>query len=220
MGEEDIPVAIDQTYSGDYVVCFDPLDGSSNIDAGISVGSIFGIFEPNEECNLEGKSIVTESTDGDDLDISQQEALLHCCRPGKDLLSAGYVMYSSSTVLVLTVGDGVYGFTLDTLIGDFVLSHDNIKIPDSGKIYSFNEGNLKGWSDGLKDYMDFVKEGDKLRLLYECAPMSYLAEQAGGKGSTGDGRVLDLVPEQVHQRCPLFIGSTKEVEIIEKFLEK
>ena len=252
--EEDIPVAIDQTYSGDYVVCFDPLDGSSNIDAGISVGSIFGIFEPNEECNLEGKSIVTESTDGDDLDISQQEALLHCCRPGKDLLSAGYVMYSSSTVLVLTVGDGVYGFTLDTLIGDFVLSHDNIKIPESGKIYSFNEGNLKGWSDGLKDYMDFVKEGDKpyssryigslvgdfhrtmlyggvygypgdvrnvngkLRLLYECAPMSYLAEQAGGKGSTGTGRVLDIVPDQVHQRCPLFIGSTKEVEIIEKYL--
>merc|ERR1719331_1208669 len=236
--EEDIPVAIDQTYSGDYVVCFDPLDGSSNIDAGISVGSIFGIFEPNEECNLEGKSIVTESTDGDDLDISQQEALLHCCRPGKDLLSAGYVMYSSSTVLVLTVGDGVYGFTLDTLIGDFVLSHDNIK----------------SWSDGLKDYMDFVKEGDKpyssryigslvgdfhrtmlyggvygypgdvrnvngkLRLLYECAPMSYLAEQAGGKGSTGTGRVLDIVPDQVHQRCPLFIGSTKEVEIIEKYL--
>lgn len=252
--EEDIPVAIDQTYSGDYVVCFDPLDGSSNIDAGISVGSIFGIFEPNEECNLEGRSIVTESTDGDDLDISQQEALLHCCRPGKDLLSAGYVMYSSSTVLVLTVGDGVYGFTLDTLIGDFVLSHNNIKIPESGKIYSFNEGNLKGWSDGLKEYMDFVKDGDKpysaryigslvgdfhrtmlyggvygypgdvrnvngkLRLLYECAPMSFLAEQAGGKGSTGTGRVLDIVPEQVHQRCPLFIGSSKEVEIIEKFL--
>merc|ERR1711937_1034196 len=111
--EEDIPVAIDQTYSGDY------------------------------------------------LDISQQEALLHCCRPGKDLLSAGYVMYSSSTVLVLTVGDGVYGFTLDTLIGDFVLSHDNIKIPEAGKIYSFNEGNLKGWSDGLKEYMDFVKDGEK-----------------------------------------------------------
>merc|ERR1712003_127043 len=254
--EEDIPVAIDQTYSGDYVVCFDPLDGSSNIDAGISVGSIFGIFEPNEECNLEGREIVTESTDGDDLDISQQEALLHCCRPGKDLLSAGYVMYSSSTVLVLTVGDGVYGFTLDTLIGDFVLSHHDIKIPESGKIYSFNEGNLKGWSDGLKEYTDFVKEGDKpysaryigslvgdfhrtmlyggvygypgdernkngkLRLLYECAPMSFLAEQAGGKGSTGTGRVLDIVPEQVHQRCPLFIGSTKEVEIIEKFLEE
>merc|ERR1711937_500479 len=254
--EEDIPVAIDQTYSGDYVVCFDPLDGSPNIDAGISVGSIFGIFEPNEECNLEGREIVTESTDGDDLDISQQEALLHCCRPGKDLLSAGYVMYSSSTVLVLTVGDGVYGFTLDTLIGDFVLSHDNIKIPEAGKIYSFNEGNLKGWSDGLKEYMDFVKDGEKpyssryigslvgdfhrtmlyggvygypgdernkngkLRLLYECAPMSFLAEQAGGKGSTGTGRVLDLVPEQVHQRCPLFIGSTKEVEIIEKFLEE
>merc|ERR1712003_480849 len=162
--EEDIPVAIDQTYSGDYVVCFDPLDGSSNIDAGISVGSIFGIFEPNEECNLEGKSIVTESTDGDDLDISQQKALLHCCRPGKDLLSAGYVMYSSSTVLVLTVGDGVYGFTLDTLIGDFVLSHDNIKIPEEGKIYSFNEGNLNGWDEGLQEYMKFVKnpgEGEK-----------------------------------------------------------
>merc|ERR1711937_583362 len=221
--EEDIPVAIDQTYSGDYVVCFDPLDGSSNIDAGISVGSIFGIFEPNEECNLEGREIVMES---------------------------------SSTVLVLTVGDGVYGFTLDTLIGDFVLSHDNIKIPEAGKIYSFNEGNLKGWSDGLKEYMDFVKDGEKpyssryigslvgdfhrtmlyggvygypgdernkngkLRLLYECAPMSFLAEQAGGKGSTCTGRVLDLVPEQVHQRCPLFIGSTKEVEIIEKFLEE
>merc|ERR1712134_29848 len=258
--EEDIPVAIDQTFSGDYVVCFDPLDGSSNIDAGISVGSIFGIFEPNEECNLEGREIVTESTDGDDLDISQQEALLHCCRPGKDLLSAGYVMYSSSTVLVLSVGDGVVGFTLDNLIGDFVMTHADIKIPETGKIYSFNEGNAANWSEGLKNYMSHVKapEGEgsspysaryigslvgdfhrtmlyggiygfpgdkknvngKLRLLYECAPMSFLAEQAGGKGSTGTGRVLDIVPEQVHQRCPLFIGSTKEVEIIEKFLEE
>ena len=118
--EEDIPVAIEQTFSGDYVVCFDPLDGSSNIDAGISVGSIFGIFAPAEECDLEGRNIVTESTDGDDLDVSQQEAFVHCCQPGKDLLAAGYVMYSSSTVLVLSVGDGVYGFTLDSLIGDFV----------------------------------------------------------------------------------------------------
>lgn len=256
--EEDIPVAIEQTYSGDYVVCFDPLDGSSNIDAGISVGSIFGIFAPAEECNLEGRNIVTESTDGDDLDVAQQEAFLNCCQPGKDLLAAGYCMYSSSTVLVLSVGDGVYGFTLDTLIGDFVLSHDNIKIPEAGKIYSFNEGNLNGWDEGLQEYMKFVKnpgEGEKpyssryigslvgdfhrtmlyggiygypgdvnnkngkLRLLYECAPMSFLAEQAGGKGSAGKTRVLDIVPEQVHQRCPLFIGSKKEVDILESYLK-
>jgi len=256
--EEDVPVAIEQTFNGDYVVCFDPLDGSSNIDAGISVGSIFGVFEPAEECDIDGRNIVTESNDGDDLDVAQQEAFIHCCQPGKDLLAAGYCMYSSSTVLVLSVGDGVYGFTLDTLIGDFVLSHDNIKVPEEGKIYSFNEGNLAGWEQGLKNYMDYVKSpgegqkaysaryigslvGDfhrtllyggiygypadvknksgKLRLLYECAPMSFLAEQAGGKGSNGLGRVLDMVPEEIHQRCPLFIGSKKEVEILEDFLK-
>merc|ERR1719337_184569 len=169
-------------------------------------------------------------------------------------------MYSSSTILTLTVGHGVYSFTLDPSIGEFVMSHEDVKIPEKGKIYSFNEGNFVNWEPGLKEYMDAIKKGGKandgkpysaryigslvgdfhrtmlyggiygypgddvnkngkLRLLYECAPMSFIAEQAGGKGSTGMGRVLDIVPEQVHQRCPLFIGSTKEVEIIEKFLE-
>jgi len=255
--EEDVPIAVDETYGGDYVVVFDPLDGSSNIDAGISVGSIFGIFEPSEECLVDDRHVVAE--DGAELDGKSKETLLYCCQPGKNLLAAGYVMYSSSTVLVLTTGDGVMGFTLDNLIGDFICTHPDIKVPEEGKIYSFNEGNAASWSPGLKDYMEFVKapgEGEKaysaryigslvgdfhrtmlyggiygypgdtknvngkLRLLYECAPMSFIAEQAGGLGSTGEGRVLDLVPERVHQRCPLFVGSKKEVEILEKFLQE
>jgi len=257
--EEDVPIAVEETYGGNYVVCFDPLDGSSNIDAGISVGSIFGVFEPSEQCLVEDRHVVTDSVEGD-LTDEAKETLLYCCQPGRDLLSAGYVMYSSSTVLVLSVGDGVVGFTLDNLIGDFVMTHADIKIPETGKIYSFNEGNAANWSEGLKNYMSHVKapEGEgsspysaryigslvgdfhrtmlyggiygypgdkknvngKLRLIYECAPMSFLAEQAGGAGSTGDGRVLDLQPEAVHQRCPLFIGSKKEVEKLEEYFKQ
>lgn len=245
--EEDTPVAVEDTYSGNYIVVFDPLDGSSNIDAGISTGSIWGIYEPTAECRM----------DVSDADELVQNCIVNVCQPGSGLLGAGYCMYSSSTVLVLSIGAGVFGFTLDPQIGEFVLTHDNVKIPEEGKIYSFNEGNYASWDKGLQNYMAELKApadgskpysaryigslvgdfhrtllyggiygypGDsknpngKLRLLYECAPMSFIAEQAGGKGSTGKGPVLNVCPEEVHQRVPLFVGSKKEVEKLESFL--
>lgn len=248
--EEDQPVAVEETYSGDYVVTFDPLDGSSNIDAGISVGSIFGIFEPSEECKID---------DMDDPESMMNKCIVNVCKPGKDLVAAGYCLYSSSTVMVLTIGKGVWGFTFDPLVGEFILSHPDMKIPEKGqRIYSFNEGNYENWSPELKNYIDSLKQGDKwggkpytsryigslvgdfhrtllyggiygyppdkknvngkLRLLYECAPMSMIAEQAGGKGSTGYQRVLDITPTAVHQREPLFVGSKWEVEYLESHL--
>ncbi|KAL3681037.1 hypothetical protein R1sor_023993 [Riccia sorocarpa] len=248
--EEDTPVAVEESYSGNYVVVFDPLDGSSNIDAAVSTGSIFGIYRPTEEC-------LTNLDDDTQLGMVEQNCIVNVCQPGSNLLSAGYCMYSSSVILVLSVGDGVYGFTLDPMYGEFILTHDNVKIPKKGPIYSFNEGNYALWDDKLKKYIDSLKDpgptgkpysaryigslvGDfhrtmlyggiygypadkkskngKLRLLYECAPMSYLAEQAGGKGSDGHRRVLDIQPEQVHQRVPLYVGSVEEVEKLEKYL--
>ncbi|KAL4423376.1 hypothetical protein ABPG77_004307 [Micractinium sp. CCAP 211/92] len=248
--EEDQPVAVEETYSGDYVVVFDPLDGSSNIDAGISVGSIFGIYEPSPECSIE---------DMDDPEEMMKKCVLNVCQAGNELLCAGYTLYSSSTILVLTVGKGVYGFTFDPLIGEYILSHPDIKIPEKGKIYAFNEGNYQLWSEEQRAYIDSLKNPDlwggkpysaryigslvgdfhrtllyggiygypgdkknangKLRLLYECAPMSMICEQAGGKGSTGFKRVLDIVPEKVHQREPLFVGSKWEVEYLESVLQ-
>jgi len=248
--EEDVPVAVEETYSGNYIVVFDPLDGSSNIDAAVSTGSIFGIYDADEECSIE---------DMDDPDTIMNKCVIGACKPGSSLLSAGYCMYSSSVILVLTIGRGVFGFTLDPTVGEFILSHDNLKVPESGKIYSFNEGNYKLWDERLQRYMDSLKDpelwggkpysaryigslvgdfhrtllygglygypGDKknpngkLRLLYECAPMSFIMEQAGGKGSTGTQRVMEIQPEQVHQRVPLFIGSPKEIEYVESFLK-
>merc|ERR1712078_84901 len=149
---------------------------------------------------------------------------------GRDLLSAGYVMYSSSTVLVLSVGDGVVGFTLDNLIGDFVMTHADVKAPEGEGSSPYSAryiGSLVGdfhrtmLYGGIHGYPGDKKNvNGKLRLIYECAPMSFLAEQAGGAGSTGDGRVLDLQPEAVHQRCPLFIGSRKEVEKLEEYFKQ
>ncbi|PWA38836.1 fructose-1,6-bisphosphatase protein [Artemisia annua] len=223
--EEDVPVAVEESYSGNYIVVFDPLDGSSNIDAA--------------------------------LDSEEQRCIVSVCQPGSNLLAAGYCMYSSSIIFVLSIGTGVYSFTLDPMYGEFVLTQEKIQIPKSGKIYSFNEGNYALWDDKLKKYMDSLKDpgpsgkpysaryigslvGDfhrtllyggiygyprdkkskngKLRLLYECAPMSYLVEQAGGKGSDGHQRVLDIQPTEIHQRVPLYIGSTEEVEKLEKYL--
>jgi len=249
--EEDLPIAVEETYSGNYIVVFDPLDGSSNIDAGISVGSIWGIYEPSEDCPIEAM---------DDPTKMMEQCVVNVCQPGKDLVCAGYALYSSSTILVLTVGQGVWGFTLDPMIGEYILTHRDVKIPESGKIYSFNEGNSAMWDQNTQDYINSLKDpkawdgkpysaryigslvGDfhrtmlyggiygypadaknktgKLRLLYECAPMSFLAEQAGGLGSTGQVRVLDILPEAVHQRVPLFIGSKKEVEYLESFTKR
>jgi fructose-1,6-bisphosphatase I len=248
--EEATPVAVEETDSGNYIVVFDPLDGSSNIDAGISVGSIFGIYEPDESCMIDDGA----------LDSSLEACITNVCQPGRNLLAAGYCLYSSCHTFVLTVGDGVYGFTLDPYVGEFVLTHRKIQVPEVGKIYSMNEGNYSMWDAETKAYTDSLKDpskwggkpysaryigslvgdfhrtllyggiygypGDaknkngKLRLLYECAPMSFIAEQAGGKGSTGKERVLDIKPSEVHQRVPLFIGSKKEVEYYESFYKK
>ncbi|KAG1371769.1 fructose-1,6-bisphosphatase, chloroplastic [Cocos nucifera] len=248
--EEDVPVAVEESYSGNYIVVFDPLDGSSNIDAAVSTGSIFGIYSPNDEC-------LADMGDGSTLDQGEQKCVVSVCQPGSNLLAAGYCMYSSSIIFVLTVGKGVYAFTLDPMYGEFVLTQEQVKIPRAGKIYAFNEGNYQLWDDKLRRYMDSLKDpvptgkpysaryigslvGDfhrtllyggiygyprdkkskngKLRLLYECAPMSFIAEQAGGKGSDGHQRILDIEPQEIHQRVPLFIGSVEEVEKLEKFL--
>ncbi|XP_076937529.1 fructose-1,6-bisphosphatase, chloroplastic-like [Bidens hawaiensis] len=248
--EEDVPVAVEESYSGNYIVVFDPLDGSSNIDAAVSTGSIFGIYSPNDEC-------IPDISDDSTLDSVEQKCIINVCQPGNNLLAAGYCMYSSSIIFVLSIGTGVYAFTLDPMYGEFVLTQEKIQIPKSGKIYSFNEGNYQLWDDKLKKYMDDLKDPDptgkpysaryigslvgdfhrtllyggiygyprdkkskngKLRLLYECAPMSYLVEQAGGKGSDGHQRVLDIQPTEIHQRVPLYIGSVEEVEKLEKYL--
>lgn len=248
--EEDVPVAVEESYSGNYIVVFDPLDGSSNIDAAVSTGSIFGIYSPNDEC-------LADVDDDGTLDSETQRCVVNVCQPGSNLLAAGYCMYSSSVIFVLTIGKGVFAFALDPMFGEFVLTQENVQIPKSGKIYSFNEGNYQMWDDKLKKYMDDLKDpgpsgkpysaryigslvGDfhrtllyggiygyprdakskngKLRLLYECAPMSFIVEQAGGKGSDGHQRVLDIQPTEIHQRVPLYIGSVDEVEKLEKYL--
>lgn len=247
--EEDVPVAVEESYSGNYIVVFDPLDGSSNIDAAVSTGSIFGIYSPNDECLV--------SDNDSELSTEEQRCVVNVCQPGNNLLAAGYCMYSSSIIFVLTIGKGVYAFTLDPMYGEFVLTQENIKIPKAGKIYAFNEGNYQLWDDQLKKYIDDLKDpgpsgkpysaryigslvGDfhrtliyggiygyprdkkskngKLRLLYECAPMSFIVEQAGGKGSDGHQRILDIEPTEIHQRVPLYIGSVEEVEKLEKYL--
>lgn len=250
--EEDTPVAVEESYSGNYIVVFDPLDGSSNIDAAVSTGSIFGIYSPNDECFVD-----TENDDTDQLSTEQQRCIVNVCQPGSNLLAAGYCMYSSSVIFVLTIGKGVFAFTLDPMYGEFVLTQEEIQIPKAGKIYSFNEGNSQMWDNKLKKYIDDLKDpgpnrkpysaryigslvGDfhrtllyggiygyprdtkskngKLRLLYECAPMSFIVEQAGGKGSDGHQRILDIQPTEIHQRVPLYIGSVEEVEKLEKYL--
>ncbi len=242
--EEDAnPINIPDQYSkGKYTLCFDPLDGSSNIDANVSIGTIFSI--QRKVSKGEGGSV-------DDL-----------LQTGRSIVAAGYFVYSSATMLVLTTGSGVHGFTLDPSVGEFLLSHENIRIPSKGKIYSVNEGNYNYWDEGMRKYLNYLKEEDKatkrpyssryigslvadfhrtllyggifmyprdnkdpkkpygkLRLLYECAPLAYVVEQAGGYASTGDGPVLDYNPEQIHQRVPLFIGSVEDVKQAEEFVQ-
>jgi len=148
--EEDHPVLVEEAFSSKYVAVFDPLDGSSNIDAAISTGTIFGIFEEKEECLVD---------DDADLAEAQLKCLLNTLQPGDNLVAAGYCMYSSSTILVFTMGNGVNGFTLDPTIGEFVLTHPNIQVPKRGKIYSFNEANSPDWEAGLQNYVEAIKSG-------------------------------------------------------------
>ncbi|KAL4347036.1 hypothetical protein GQ457_17G006900 [Hibiscus cannabinus] len=248
--EEDVPVAVEETYSGNYIVVFDPIDGSANIDTALTTGSIFGIYGPDQQCLIDLDDIST-------LDQAREKCIINVCQPGKNLLVAGYCLYSSSVVFTISLGKGVFAFTLDPTYGEFVLTHENIKIPEAGKIYSFNEGNYDLWDEKLKSYLDHLRQpgsngkpysgryigclvgeihrmllrggiygnpknknskNGNLRLLYECAPMSFLIEQAGGIAIDGEQRILDIIPEQVHQRTPIFLGSPDEVQKLQKYL--
>ncbi|XP_043720438.1 fructose-1,6-bisphosphatase, cytosolic-like isoform X2 [Telopea speciosissima] len=225
-------IFVEPSKRGRYIVVFDPLDGSSNIDCGVSIGTIFGIYMMKDK---------HEPTLDD---------VLQC---GTSMLAAGYCMYGSSCMFVLSTGFGINGFTLDPSLGEFILTHPEIKVPKKGKIYSVNEGNAKDWDAPTAKYVEkckFPKDGSspkslryvgsmvadihrtllyggiflypadtknptgKLRVLYEVFPMSFLMEQAGGQSFTGKQRALDLVPTQIHGRSPIFLGSYDDVEEI------
>ncbi len=238
---EDIIVVEDEiSKNAKYVVALDPLDGSSNIDVNISVGTIFSIYRrvsSSDPCNID--------------DFLQK---------GSEQVAAGYVIYGSSTMLVYTTGRGVNGFTLDPSIGEFCLSHRDMQIPKTGKIYSVNQGNFMSFPEGVKEYIRYCKQVDKstkrpyssrytgsmvadvhrsliiggifiypstndspngkLRLLYECNPMSFIVEQAGGRASNGFKRILDVEPKELHQRTPIFIGSADMVRKAEEFMKE
>lgn len=238
-----------------YVTVFDPLDGSSNVDAGIPTGTIFGIFHHDESCDISGFL----DDDNADFNIDDAVCMVNTLQPGNNLAAAGYVLYSSSTFLVMTIGSGVvYGFTLDEQLGEFILSHPCITLPDSTPIMSFNEANWDLWDEPMKEVHSGWRTGQgragsrytsryvgsmvadvhrtllyggvfgypadtkntkgKLRLLYEGAPMSFLIEQAGGLATTGRERVMDITPENVHERVPIVMGSKNEVqEVIDAY---
>ncbi|XP_047180351.1 fructose-1,6-bisphosphatase, cytosolic-like isoform X2 [Vigna umbellata] len=226
-------IFVPRSHRGKYIVVFDPLDGSSNIDCGVSIGTIFGIYMVKNEAK-----------------VSLEDAM----QPGNQMLAAGYCMYGSSCTFVLSTGNGVNGFTLDPSLGEFILTHPNIKIPRKGNIYSVNEGNAKNWDEPTTKYVQkckFPQDGSppkslryigrvadihrtllyggifmypadiksphgKLRILYEVFPMSYLMEQAGGQAFTGKRRALDLVPRELHERSPIFLGSYDDIEQIKE----
>ena len=219
---------------------FDPLDGSSNIDVNVSIGTIFSIFRRT-----------TTSGKGTLEDLLQQ---------GSKQVSAGYILYGSSTMFVYSTGQGVHGFTFDPSIGEFLLSNENMKIPEQGHIYSVNEGYVNRWREGMKRYIAYLKEDDpstgrpyslryigslvsdfhrnllyggiflypedaihpegKLRLLYEANPLAFLVEQAGGMATDGKQRILDIKPRDLGHRTPLIIGSKRDVELAMKFLNE
>ncbi len=230
--EDEEAIIVEPSKRGRYCVVFDPLDGSSNIDCGVSIGTIFGIYM---------------------LKDGGEPTLDNVLQPGKNMVAAGYCMYGSSCTLVLSTGSGVNGFTLDPSLGEFILTHPDIKIPKKGKIYSVNEGNAKNWDAPTSKYVEkckFPQDGSspkslryigsmvadvhrtllyggiflypadkkspngKLRVLYEVFPMSFLMEQAGGQSFTGKQRALDLVPKKIHDRSPIFLGSYDDVEEI------
>jgi fructose-1,6-bisphosphatase I len=224
---------------GKYVMVFDPLDGSSNIDVNVTIGTIFGLY----------KRVTDDSDKCNEKDVLQ---------PGYKQVASGYALYGSSTVFVYTTGNGVNAFTYDPTVGEFILSYEGITIPERGKYYSVNEGNSYKWKPEFKKYIEFLKEksedgtrpysaryigsgvadihrtllyggifaypednsslNGKLRLVYECNPLAMLIEQAGGKASNGKERILDLAPTNIHQRSPLYLGSKYDVEECEAFL--
>jgi fructose-1,6-bisphosphatase I len=234
--EEIIPVT-NGFRRGKYVFHFDPLDGSSNIDVNISIGTIFSIHKK-----------ITPGEDG---------TLADSLQPGLKQVAAGYVLYGSSTLFVYTTGKGVHGFTLDPTVGEFLLSHPNLKMPARGTSYSINEGNSASWDVATSAYIQHLKEKDeatkrpytlryvgtlvadfhrtllrggifmypaapkpKLRLLYEAQPMAFIAEQAGGKATTGRQRILSIQPSELHQKVGLIVGSVEDVAEYESFIAR
>jgi len=228
--------------SGKYVLLYDPLDGSSNIDYNATIGTIFAIYRRTSE---DGPGTLDD-----------------CLQPGRNMVVAGYMIYGSSTMFVYTSGHGAHGFTLDTSIGEFLLTHPNIQIPTRPKYYSTNQGYERYWSNGIQHYTHWLqgKEGDqkglsaryigalvgdfhrnllsggifyypadthepskphgKLRLVYECAPLAFIAAQAGGYASDGRQDILDIQPVSLHQRTPFFVGNTSLVQMAEEFIRK
>jgi fructose-1,6-bisphosphatase I len=236
--ENQEPVVTKNVDHGKYVVLFDPLDGSSNLDCNVAVGTIFAVYgrrprRPGQPARAPLDDVL---------------------QPGTAMLAAGYVLYSSSTVLAYTTGAGVHMFTLDPAIGAYVLSNENVKMPRKTKVYSCNEGNAETFPEGIRKYLDWAKSGEagpystryvgslvadfhrtllkggvflypptrkqpagKLRLLYECNPVAFLAEQAGGQASDGQRRILEKQPTNLHERTPLYVGSADEVETVLRF---
>ncbi len=235
--EDLIPIP-DEFKCGHYVLLYDPLDGSSNVDANVSIGTIFSIHRK--------------------ISAGERSELKDALQAGAKQVGAGYVLYGSSTILVYTSGQGVHGFTLDPTVGEFLLSHENIKMPARGKIYSVNEGNAANWDQGMRAYVEHLKADDKatgrpyssryigslvsdfhrnllyggifmypadrknpsgkLRLLYEANPLAFIVEQAGGAASDGKQRILDIAPKALHQRTPLLIGCAEDVREAVRFL--
>ncbi len=245
MGSEEIADLIDipdKYPKGNYILLFDPLDGSSNIDVNVSIGTIFGIYK--------------KESDETDVDFLLSDVL----QPGIKQVAAGYFVYGSSTIMVYTTGNGVHGFTLYPSVGEFLLSHEKIRIPEKGKIYSVNEGNCQYWDKKTEALVDYFKTKDKatgrpytsryvgslvadfhrnllkgglfmypadlkdpkkasgkLRLMLEANPLAMVVREAGGYASDGHGPILEIRPKELHQRTPLYIGSRHEVELAEEF---
>jgi fructose-1,6-bisphosphatase I len=237
--KEQIAFYDEMARDGKYIFCMDPLDGSSNIDVNVSIGTIFSIYRRLSDRG--SKAIMDDFL-----------------QPGTEQVAAGYIIYGSSTVLVFTTGYGVNGFTLDPSIGEFCLSHSNIKTPEDGTLYSINEGNYLRFPDGVKQYIKYCQVMDeksnrpytsryigslvadfhrnlikggifiypetekdpngKLRLVYECNPVAFIAEQAGGKATNGKQRILEIKPDSFHQRTPFYTGSRMMVEKAVEFL--
>lgn len=231
--------SIDENHQNKYIVLIDPLDGSSNIDVNVSVGTIFSIYRR-----------VTP--------VGTPVTLDDFLQKGNKQVAAGYVVYGTSTMLVYTTGDGVNGFTLNPAIGSFYLSHPNMEFPESGTIYSVNEGNYIHFPQGIKNYIKYCQREEedrpytsryigslvsdfhrnmikggiylypksslnsngKLRLLYECNPMAFIAEQANGSASDGFTRIMDIQPTELHQRVPFICGSKKMVAKVEEFMKE
>ena len=239
--EEIIHIDGEVSTNAKYVVSVDPLDGSSNIDVNVSIGTIFSIIRRSSEPGIP---------------VNENDYL----QKGTSMVAAGYIIYGSSTMLVYTTGRGVNGFTLDPSIGEFCLSHPDMKCPEEGKIYSINEGNYVHFPEGVKQYIKYCQVEDdatkrpyssryigslvadfhrnllkggifiypstakspngKLRLLYECNPVAWIIEQAGGKASDGYSRIMEKQPKTLHERTPLFIGSANMVTMAEEFMKK